>query len=86
MRETLANHPEIVARAVRAIEDTGLTLRRHPIRGGTDGSRLTAMGYPSPNIFAGGMMFHSRREWIALSALSAAVQTIVYLAGHHRVG
>jgi tripeptide aminopeptidase len=83
MRETLAKHPDVVERAVRAIEDTGLTVKRHPIRGGTDGSRLTAMGYPSPNIFAGGVMFHSRREWIALSALSAAVQTIVHLAGHH---
>ena len=85
MRETLAQHPDIVERAVRAIEDAGVTVRRHPIRGGTDGSRLTAMGYPSPNIFAGGMMFHSRREWIALSGLSQAVQTIVHLARHHRV-
>jgi tripeptide aminopeptidase len=84
MREILAQHPEIVERAVRAIEDAGLRVRRHPIRGGTDGSRLTAMGYPSPNIFAGGMMFHSRREWIALSALSGAVQTIVHLARHHQ--
>jgi len=86
MRETLAQHPEIVERAVRAIEDAGVTVRRHPIRGGTDGSRLTAMGYPSPNIFAGGMMFHSRREWIALSGLSQAVQTILHLDRHHRVG
>lgn len=84
MRETLAQHPEIVERAVRAIEDAGVTVRRHPIRGGTDGSRLTAMGYPSPNIFAGGMMFHSRREWIALSGLTHAVHTIVHLARHHR--
>lgn len=86
MHITLAKHPEITERAVRAIEDTGLAVRRHPIRGGTDGSRLTAMGFPSPNIFAGGMMFHSRREWIALSALTQAVETIVHLARHHGRG
>lgn len=84
MQEILAQHPEVVERAERAIEATGLAVRRHPIRGGTDGSRLTAMGYPSPNIFAGGMMFHSRREWIALSGLTQAVQTIVHLARYHQ--
>lgn len=83
MSTTLARYPEIVERAVRAIEATGLAVRRHPIRGGTDGSRLTAMGYPSPNIFAGGMLFHSRREWIALSGLTQAVETIVHLARYH---
>jgi tripeptide aminopeptidase len=84
MREVLEQHPMIVERAVRAIEDAGLSVERHPIRGGTDGSRLTAMGYPAPNIFAGGMLFHSRKEWISLSALAKAVQTIVHLARHHR--
>ena len=85
MRDALVIHPEVVERAVRSIEDTGLTVRREPIRGGTDGSRLTAMGYPTPNIFAGGMLFHSRREWIALSALNKAVQTILHLARYHKL-
>jgi tripeptide aminopeptidase len=85
MSEVMAQHPEIVERAVRAVEATGLHVKRHPIRGGTDGSRLTAMGYPTPNIFAGGMMFHSRREWIALTGLEQAVETIAHLARHHRL-
>lgn len=84
MREILLKHPEVVSRAAQAIEDTGLKLRQYPIRGGTDGSRLTTMGYPTPNIFAGGMMFHSRREWIAVSALTKAAETIVHLARRHR--
>lgn len=83
MREILERHPEIIDRAQRAIQDAGLAVRRKAIRGGTDGSRLTAMGYPTPNIFAGGMLFHSKREWIALSAMTKAVETIIHLARHH---
>ncbi len=85
MRAVLDQHPQVVARAQLAIEDAGLAVRRKAIRGGTDGSRLCAMGYPTPNIFAGGMLFHSRKEWIALSALVKAVETIVHLAARHAV-
>lgn len=83
MRDELAKHPEVIERALKAISDAGLAVRRKAIRGGTDGSRLTAMGYPTPNIFAGGLLFHSRREWIALSSMVKAVETIVHLARHH---
>jgi tripeptide aminopeptidase len=83
MREELEKHPAVIERALNAIADAGLSVRRKAIRGGTDGSRLTAMGYPTPNIFAGGLLFHSRREWIALSSMVKAVETIVHLARHH---
>lgn len=83
MRQELEKHPAVIERALNAITDTGLSVRRKAIRGGTDGSRLTAMGYPTPNIFAGGLLFHSRREWIALSSMVKAVETIVHLARHH---
>jgi len=73
-------HPEVVERANRAIEASGLKVKEKAIRGGIDGSSLCAMGYSTPNIFAGGMLFHSRREWIAVSALAKAVETILNLA------
>ncbi len=82
MHEKIRKHPEVVQRAERAIESTGLKVIRRPIRGGTDGSRLTEMGIPTPNIFAGGLMFHSRTEWIPLGGLQKATETIVYLANN----
>jgi tripeptide aminopeptidase len=85
MRQVLQQHPQVVERATNAIKDAGLTIRSKAIRGGTDGSRLTAMGYPTPNIFAGGMLFHSRREWIALSSMVKATETIIHLARHHTI-
>jgi tripeptide aminopeptidase len=81
MKTVLEQHPQVVERAKSAIEASGLKVIRKAIRGGTDGSRLCAMGYPTPNIFAGGMLFHSRREWIAVSALAKAVETILHLGG-----
>lgn len=83
MRQILEQHPQVVEHAIKSISDTGLAIRHKAIRGGTDGSRLTAMGYPTPNIFAGGMLFHSRREWIALSAMVKATETIIHLARRH---
>jgi tripeptide aminopeptidase len=80
MRAVLDDYPDVTARAERAIKKTGLEVIRHPIRGGTDGSLLSAAGHPTPNIFAGGLLFHSRTEWIAHSALTRAVETILYLA------
>ena len=76
----LEQHPMVIARAQRAIAATGLTVIRKPIRGGTDGSKLSEMGHPTPNIFAGGLLFHSRTEWIAHSALCKATETIIHLA------
>ena len=73
-------HPQVVDNAREAIRRAGLTLRERPIRGGTDGSRLSFMGLPCPNIFAGEHAFHSRLEWVSVQDMEKAVQTIVHLA------
>ena len=84
MREVLQNYPEMLEIARAAIQDTGLRVRNTEIRGGTDGTKLCFQGHPTPNVFAGGMLFHSRTEWIARSALEKATQTILYLADRWR--
>jgi tripeptide aminopeptidase len=80
MRRFLKDHPRIVAAAERAIRAEGIEPVRNPIRGGTDGSRLSEMGLPTPNIFAGGHEFHSVREWVSVQDMAAAAATIVRLA------
>jgi len=80
MRRYLKPFPEVVAVAERAITAAGLSPRRTAIRGGTDGSRLSAMGLPTPNLFTGGHEFHSVREWASLQDMAAAAATIVHLA------
>ncbi|HEY0219359.1 MAG TPA: peptidase T [Afipia sp.] len=80
MKVVLDKHPEIVANAIEAIRRAGLTPIRSSIRGGTDGSRLSFMGLPCPNIFAGEHAFHSRLEWVSVQDMEAAVRTIVHLA------
>ena len=80
MREVLDRYPEVVENAREAIRRTGLPLREHPIRGGTDGSRLCFMGLPTPNIFAGEHNFHSRLEWVSAQDMEKAVEVIVNLA------
>ena len=80
MREVLEKHPEVVENAKEAISRAGLTLQMHPIRGGTDGSRLCFMGLPTPNIFAGEHNFHSRLEWVSVQDMEKAVEVIVQLA------
>jgi tripeptide aminopeptidase len=80
MKEVIDRRPEIVDRAVEAIRRTGLKPVRGSIRGGTDGARLSFMGLPCPNIFAGEHAFHSRLEWISRQDMEKAVQTIVHLA------
>lgn len=80
MKEVLARNPQIVENAVEAIRRAGLTPRRGSIRGGTDGSRLSFMGLPCPNIFAGGHAFHSPLEWVSRQDMEKAVTTIVELA------
>ena len=79
MREVLQNYPEVTQKAEQAIEMAGLPLIRRAIRGGTDGARLCFKGMPCPNIFTGGMLFHSRKEWIPEIALQKAAETIVQL-------
>jgi tripeptide aminopeptidase len=80
MREYLKDTPFVADAAEAAIAAEGLTPVRIPIRGGTDGSRLSEMGLPTPNIFAGGHEFHSVREWASVQDMAAAAATIVRLA------
>jgi tripeptide aminopeptidase len=79
MREILDQHPTVAEHAREAIRRTGLEPRMRPIRGGTDGSRLSFMGLPTPNLFAGEQNFHSRLEWVAVQDMELAVQVIVNL-------
>jgi tripeptide aminopeptidase len=80
MKQVIDRHPEIVDNAIEAIRRAGLTPVKSSIRGGTDGSRLSFMGLPCPNIFAGEHAFHSRTEWVSRQDMEKAVQTIVHLA------
>ncbi|WP_371126025.1 peptidase T [Bradyrhizobium sp.] len=80
MKQVIDRHPEIIDNAMEAIRRTGLTPVRTSIRGGTDGSRLSFMGLPCPNIFAGEHAFHSRLEWVSVQDMEKAAQTIVHLA------
>jgi len=79
MKRVIDRHPEIVDHAIEAIRRAGLEPVRSSIRGGTDGSRLSFMGLPCPNIFAGEHAFHSRLEWVSRQDMEKAVQTIVHL-------
>jgi tripeptide aminopeptidase len=80
MKQVVDRHPEIIDNAVEAVRRTGLTPAKTAIRGGTDGSRLSFMGLPCPNIFAGEHAFHSRLEWVSVQDMEKAAQTIVHLA------
>jgi len=80
MKQVIDGHPETVTYATEAIRRAGLSPVRASIRGGTDGSRLSFMGLPCPNIFAGEHAFHSRLEWVSRQDMEKAVQTIVHLA------
>ena len=80
MKQVIDRHPEIIDHAIAAIRRAGLTPMKNSIRGGTDGSRLSFMGLPCPNIFAGEHAFHSRLEWVSVQDMEKAVQTIVHLA------
>ena len=79
MREVLDHHPHVVERARAAIRAVGLTPIEKPIRGGTDGSRLSFMGLPTPNLFAGEHNFHSRLEWVSVQDMEKSVEVIVHL-------
>ncbi len=81
MGRHLAAAPEVVEAARRAICGEGIDPIRNPIRGGTDGSRLSEMGLPTPNIFTGGHEYHSVREWASLQDMAAAAAVLVRLAG-----
>jgi len=80
MKQVIDRHPQTLEYAIEAIRRAGLRPMRTAIRGGTDGSRLSFMGLPCPNIFAGEHAFHSRLEWVSRQDMEKAVQTIVHLA------
>jgi tripeptide aminopeptidase len=81
MKEVLDKHPQVAANAVEAIKRSGLKVKTESIRGGTDGSRLSFMGLPCPNIFTGMQNIHSKLEWIGVKDMLKAAETIVHLAG-----
>ena len=80
MKEILDQFPQVSAFAIEAIEKAGLKLRRSSARGGTDGSRLSFMGLPCPNLFTGEMAFHGRHEFVSVQDMQKSVETVVYLA------
>ena len=79
MKEKLDENPLVVEKLVQAVKKLGITPTFSPIRGGTDGSRLTEMGIPTPNVFTGGHNFHSRKEWASLEQMEAASKTVIEL-------
>ena len=79
MRAAIDQHPRVVAAAEEAIRRAGIEPVRSLIRGGTDGSRLSEMGLPTPNIFTGGQNYHSLREWASVQDMAAAAATVVEL-------
>ncbi len=80
MKQVLDAHPAVVENALEALHRSGLSARQRSIRGGTDGSRLSFMGLPCPNIFAGEHAFHSRQEWVSVQDMQHAVDVIVNVA------
>lgn len=79
MRAVLDRHPQITEFACEAVRRAGLEVHIAPIRGGTDGSKLSFIGLPTPNLFAGEHNFHSRLEWVSVQDMEKAVETIVHL-------
>lgn len=80
MKSVLDNYPQVTENAIEAIKRAGIEPRLQSIRGGTDGSRLSFMGLPCPNIFAGEHAFHSKLEWVSVQDMLKAAQVIVNLA------
>jgi len=80
MKDILIQHPQVVEYAAEAIRRAGLTVLKESIRGGTDGSRLSYMGLPCPNIFTGMQNIHSKLEWIGVKDMEKAIETLVQLA------
>ncbi len=79
MRSVLETVPQVVEAALEATRRVGLEPRLGSIRGGTDGSRLTAMGLPTPNVFTGGNEYHSVREWASVEDMAISAATVVEL-------
>ena len=80
MKDILVQHPQVALYAAEAIKRSGLTVKIESIRGGTDGSRLSYIGMPCPNIFTGMQNIHSKLEWIGVNDMVKSVETLVHLA------
>ncbi|NWF89535.1 MAG: peptidase T [Ignavibacteriaceae bacterium] len=80
MKEVLKKHPQVEKNAIEAMKRLNIKPIMHPIRGGTDGARLSFMGLPTPNIFAGEHSFHSKTEWVSVQDMEMAVRVIVEIA------
>lgn len=80
MKEILDQYPRIMEIGLEAITLAGMKAEKRSIRGGTDGSRLSFMGLPCPNVFAGGHAFHGKMEWVSKQDMEKAVKTILYIA------
>ncbi len=80
MKKVLDQYPQVIANGIAAIERAGITPKQQSIRGGTDGSRLSFMGLPCPNIFAGEHAFHGKQEWASIQDMEKAVETIINIA------
>ncbi|HLY69960.1 MAG TPA: peptidase T [Puia sp.] len=80
MNEVLVNFPQVSQYAMDAIQRSGITVKQSSARGGTDGSRLSFMGLPCPNIFTGEMAFHGKQEYVSIQDMQKSVETVVHLA------
>jgi tripeptide aminopeptidase len=79
MGPVIARHPKVMANLIAAVKKAGLTPRIKPVRGGTDGARLSFMGLPTPNVFTGGCNFHGRSEWVSLDGMQKSMTVLLNL-------
>lgn len=80
MKEVIVKHPAVMQKLMAAVRKAGLEPHVKPVRGGTDGARLSFMGLPTPNVFTGGYNYHGRYEWVSLDGMNKAAQVLVHLA------
>jgi len=80
MKEVIVRHPAVMANLTAAVRKAGLEPHVKPVRGGTDGARLSFMGLPTPNVFTGGYNYHGRYEWVSLDGMNKAAEVLVNLA------
>ena len=86
MREQVEPHYHIIEKAMKAMEMAGIKAKIQPIRGGTDGANLSFRGLPCPNIFAGGLNFHGKFEWVPLESMQKASQVILNILAAFAAG
>jgi tripeptide aminopeptidase len=79
MGPVIAKHPKVMVNLIAAVKKTGLTPHVKPVRGGTDGSRLSFMGLPTPNVFTGGYNYHGRYEWVSLDGMQKSFEVMLNL-------